>query len=81
MTNSEYLGKMKKKDEERAKVRSLRREIGGWEIEYRKVKALEIIAEELCIMNDPSVGVTMLKPKIQLSTKEKRGNDQGEIRK
>ena len=39
------------------------------EIETRKVLALEIIAEELCIMNNPKYKVTIVKPKIKIHKK------------
>ncbi|MDP2362747.1 MAG: hypothetical protein Q8M94_03145 [Ignavibacteria bacterium] len=48
MTNLGYLDNRKYLDDERKKDKDpLYRQISEWEIEYRKVKALEIIAEEL----------------------------------
>ncbi len=51
MENLEYLLDRKRIDNERNQIDSLRKEVGEWEIEYRKLKALEIIAEELIKTN------------------------------
>lgn len=61
MDNLEYLKKMKK-DSYRE-----HQEHTAWE--NRQVLALEIIAEELCIMNNPKYEVTMVKPKIKIHKK------------
>ena len=48
MTNLEYLEKAKRIDDDRSKnLNEFPERVSEWEIEYRKMKALEIIAEEL----------------------------------
>ena len=65
MDNLEYLKKVKDSLADWDVVKK----VCEHEIEYRKMKALEIIAEELCIMNNPKYEVTIAKPKIQLNKK------------
>ena len=72
MDNLEYLKDRKRIDDERKKNKeSLPHYVSEWEIEYRRTKALEIIAEELCKMNNPLIKVEMLKPKIRVRNLDK----------
>ena len=48
MNNLEWLEAIKKEDDE---FDNGKRDRGSTEIEFRQVKALEIIAEELCLLN------------------------------
>lgn len=54
MTNLEYLKDRKRIDDERKQIDSLPKQVSEWEIEYRRTKALEIIAEELIKHNETS---------------------------
>jgi len=70
MTNLEYLENIKKEDKTIKEIIDLcdgNIKIDNFGYTYRQVKALEIIAEELCILNNPKYEVTALKPKIQLN--------------
>jgi hypothetical protein len=63
MNNLEYLEKLKKDN-----FRKFVTNNSNYKeyVEGRKVLALEIIAEELCILNKPLIKMEMLKSKIQL---------------
>ena len=53
MTNLEYLEKAKRIDDDRSKnLNEFPERVSEWEIEYRKMKALEIIAEEIITLSD-----------------------------
>ena len=60
MTSKEYMGKIKKAEEkwlDDKVIRNLSSDNPNWDIEgmeYRKIKALEIIAEELIKLNENS---------------------------
>lgn len=69
MTNLEYLESVKKGDEN---LKLYIKKKNGEE-DYRQVKALEIIAEELCIMNATKVTI----PKIKIIIPEEGKKDLG----
>ena len=57
MDNKEYLEKSKKIDDDRSKnLNEFPERVSEWEIEYRKTKALEIIAETLIDIRDFEMG-------------------------
>lgn len=69
MTNEEYLKGMKKADEEWFNDSDMSfKQLADDDTfdDYRRIRALEIIAEELCKLNSPTVRVEMIKPKIKI---------------
>jgi len=51
MTNLEWLALMKKTDDASGEE-GIRENLSIYKNEYRQIKALEIIAEELCLLNN-----------------------------